>query len=316
MIYVHAITTPANTPASAKLKTILPMARGRISEVSLQFPSGARGVHHLQINRGLHQLWPLNPDGDFATSNETPHWFEEYDFDEPPWQLEAYSWNLSQVYDHTVSIRIVTLPLEAKTDLATEVAALLAAQQEVQVTPVTEAEAVTPPTTETTPTTPTTPREVVAPRVVSAVGETYQMVVTARTEDEVRAQILGRYPAARILRIDRVGLMSDIEAARQRGVVAYPNAPPYNETYWWDVWFTVTQEQLAHPVLQPAAAAVEVTPAVTPTPTPAPEPTPAPAPSPAKAPAVPTTPAARLAAFAAAKPVETKPPRPATSGRR
>jgi len=124
MMYVFTITTPASTPPTAKLKTILPLTRGKITQMSIQYPSGLQGFAHLVITRGLNQLFPTNPDGDFATSNETISWPEEYLLDVDPVQLEAYSWNLDDTFDHTITVRIVLQPITPTATLWEEVKAL------------------------------------------------------------------------------------------------------------------------------------------------------------------------------------------------
>jgi hypothetical protein len=125
MMYVFPITTPPSTPATAKLKTILPLARGKITRVDVQFPSGLQGYAHLAINRGLYQLFPSNADGDFASSQETIWWPENYDIDQGPYQLEAYSWNLDNTYQHTITVRIVMEPLSSTPSITEELAKLL-----------------------------------------------------------------------------------------------------------------------------------------------------------------------------------------------
>ena len=301
MIYVYSITTPANTLASAKLKTVLPLPISKISEVSLQFPSGAVGYHHVQINRGLHQLWPLNPDGDFATSGETVHWFEDYDLDQPPLQLEAYTWNLDTTYDHTVTIRIVTTPISGRVDLAAEVAQLVTAQAAAAAPAAAAPPAAPTPAAAEQPAA-QAPATAQPPGVTPVYPGTHSMTVSAATEEQVRADTLRQYPTARIVAVERVGLMSDPATAAKLGIQPYANVAPWNVTYWWYVWFEVSQEQLATPFQTPTQAAAPrptppapaPTPAATPTPTPAPAAARAPAPTPAAAPAptpAPTQPA-------------------------
>lgn len=107
MILHFSITTTKNTAATAKKRTIMGIVAGKVTEVSLQFPSGAQGKHHIQIARGLHQLWPLNPEADFATADETIHWFEDFNVLDPPFELYAYTWNTDANFDHTVNVRVV-----------------------------------------------------------------------------------------------------------------------------------------------------------------------------------------------------------------
>lgn len=107
MIYVFAITTPANTPQSQAQQTILPLSQGTITRVELQFPLGVNGLAHIGLNRGVHQLWPSNQSGNFSTGNETIGWTEDQELQFDPYQLEAYTFNDDPSYSHTITVRIL-----------------------------------------------------------------------------------------------------------------------------------------------------------------------------------------------------------------
>jgi hypothetical protein len=128
MIYVFPITIPANTPETAKQKTILPLARGRVTRVMVEFPAGHVGLTHLAINRGLFQLWPVNPESAFKSSNETIIWEEDYNLDTPPYELEAYAWNEDDTYEHTITVRIVLESLGVVSNLADQISALFSGE--------------------------------------------------------------------------------------------------------------------------------------------------------------------------------------------
>ena len=123
MIFNFAIPTPANTPATAPLVTPLQLAAGKISRVEVQYPLGVSALAHLTLSLGLWQIFPTNQSGSFATSNETLGWDEDYDLDQPPWQLTATTWNLDPNWQHTLTVRITMT--ETDTD-----AAVLAAEIE------------------------------------------------------------------------------------------------------------------------------------------------------------------------------------------
>jgi len=126
MIFVYAITTPANTPASAPLITTLLLDAGTITRIDLQFPLGVSAVAHIQLSQGLNQVFPTNPDGAFATSNETITWNEDYDLDQPPYRLTATTWNTSSTYSHTITVRIVMTPAaQPGSDLKSQIESLL-----------------------------------------------------------------------------------------------------------------------------------------------------------------------------------------------
>jgi len=125
VFYVFPLTIPANTPETAKLKTILPLTAGTVKRVQIEFPAGHVGLTHLHVNRGLNQVWPTNPDASFKSSNETIPWEEEYELSTPPYQFEAYTWNDDDTYEHTITVRLQLEPLAVARSLVEEVKALL-----------------------------------------------------------------------------------------------------------------------------------------------------------------------------------------------
>ena len=129
MIYVFPLLIPANTPETAKQRTVLALARGRITRVMIEFPAGHVGLTHLYIRRGLHQVWPANPEVNFKSSNETILWDEDYSLETAPHQLDAYAWNEDDTYEHTITVRIVLEPAKAQVSLMDELRALFAPQE-------------------------------------------------------------------------------------------------------------------------------------------------------------------------------------------
>jgi hypothetical protein len=129
VFYVFPITTPANTLESAKQKTTLKLTSGRITQVQVQFPSGHIGLTHISLNVGLYQLYPANPEAQFSSSGETICFVEDITLASPPYEMEAYTWNEDDTYEHTITVRIHIEPATATRTLAEEVAALLAGQE-------------------------------------------------------------------------------------------------------------------------------------------------------------------------------------------
>jgi len=125
VFFTFPITIPANTPETAKLKTILQLARGTVTHLNVEFPAGHVGLTHLAINRGLHQLWPTNPDATFKSSNETIIWEEEYALDDDPFKLEAYAWNEDDTYDHTITVRIELKAIPVQVSTLDQIKALI-----------------------------------------------------------------------------------------------------------------------------------------------------------------------------------------------
>jgi len=72
MLFSECITVLKGYPTTPKTATDLRIARGIITKIEVQFPSGCAGTTHVQICHGLHQIFPKNPDGDIASLGEGP----------------------------------------------------------------------------------------------------------------------------------------------------------------------------------------------------------------------------------------------------
>jgi hypothetical protein len=112
MDFSFTITTPAGTPADAKLKTVIPICRGKLTEGFLFFPSGPRGTLHISISRGAHQIVPMNADEDYALENVFVPLHMNFNMLIPPYQLEAYTWSPLANYDHICVFGLAVIPPE------------------------------------------------------------------------------------------------------------------------------------------------------------------------------------------------------------
>jgi hypothetical protein len=109
MIYDYAIPTPANTPESAPVETVITLPPGRLAHVDILFPSGCAGLAHVQIYRALHQLWPANAGGSFIGDGQVVSWDDDYMLTDEPLDLVAVTWNDDDTYPHTITVRINVL---------------------------------------------------------------------------------------------------------------------------------------------------------------------------------------------------------------
>ena len=124
MIFVEALTIPANTPKTAPIIATIPIIQGTITLVSVQFPPGVNALAHVKVLWGLYQLFPSNEQGDFATGGETVVWDETIDITTEPLQLVMQGWNLDDTYDHTITLRVVMKPATNQQSTAQVLAAL------------------------------------------------------------------------------------------------------------------------------------------------------------------------------------------------
>lgn len=86
------------------------VAPGVIHLLEIQFPPGPQAYLHLTINHGLSQLWPSNPEEDFASDSVTIRTREFYELPSKETELKFHTWNLDDTYEHSVIIRIGILP--------------------------------------------------------------------------------------------------------------------------------------------------------------------------------------------------------------
>lgn len=112
MIYVFDFETAITYGADNKLKTVLELEKGVTYKLDIVFPPGPAHLLHVQMRDALHSVWPTNADADFAGDSCTITFDDEYPLSEPPYQLEAYTWNLDDTYTHRVIIRIGVQPIE------------------------------------------------------------------------------------------------------------------------------------------------------------------------------------------------------------
>ena len=112
MLFRSIITTPKSTAVTAKQKTIIKVAHGIITQLDIQFPPGPQSLLHLQINDALHQIFPYNPDGAFASDSVNISFREYIPVLNEPFELQAHTWNEDDTFEHSVIIRIGILPLQ------------------------------------------------------------------------------------------------------------------------------------------------------------------------------------------------------------
>lgn len=106
MIYFANITTPKNTAIAALQKTSLRITGGLIYKVEFHFPSGSAGLMGIAVFDGLFQVWPSSIGQFFVSDNETISFDDLYLKETPPWELQIYTYNTDDTYDHVCDVRI------------------------------------------------------------------------------------------------------------------------------------------------------------------------------------------------------------------
>ena len=110
MIFSYTISTPANTPASAPLKTTMKLTGGIVHKFQLIVPPGPQGLLHISIRNAIHQVFPTNPEANFAIDNANLEYRTHETLDDAPYQWDAYSWNLDDTHAHACTILVGLLP--------------------------------------------------------------------------------------------------------------------------------------------------------------------------------------------------------------
>lgn len=106
MFYDFAVPLPANTAKTSPVEVEAKLTHGVVHRLEIEFPAGCAGLAHLAIDRGLHQVWPTNPPGSFASDNHVIAFDEAHEFTTEPYTLSLRGWNLDDTYPHTLVVRI------------------------------------------------------------------------------------------------------------------------------------------------------------------------------------------------------------------
>ncbi len=106
MFYDFAIVVPANTLASAPHVETLKLTHGVITSVRLDFKHGTDHLVHVALQRGLHQVYPTNPDGDFNLDGVYCSFDDFYKLTAEPYELTVEGWSPGTTYPHVVDVQI------------------------------------------------------------------------------------------------------------------------------------------------------------------------------------------------------------------
>lgn len=111
MDYAWKIDTPHTIYTEAEpLVSTLQLTRGRLVSGFLYFPAGPAGLLHLVVLRGLHQILPVNQGSNYALNDCVVPLFLDLALDQPPFALDALTWNESTDNEHTLTLALVLAP--------------------------------------------------------------------------------------------------------------------------------------------------------------------------------------------------------------
>ncbi len=112
MDYNVTLSVPAGTAKSDPAELRVPLTKGIIVKVRVGIPDGAADEVHVVITRGLHQVWPTNPDGDYAWNDYVHEIEASYVLEDEPLMLKVVAWNDDTVNAHVVTVGFNFMPLE------------------------------------------------------------------------------------------------------------------------------------------------------------------------------------------------------------
>lgn len=106
MIYEFTIDTATTYAETSKLKTVLKLEKGMIDDLFINFPPGPSGLLYLQVFKEGVQVFPKTLNY-FHGDNRLYHFDDVfYPLLNPPFQLEAFTWNDDDTFSHELDIII------------------------------------------------------------------------------------------------------------------------------------------------------------------------------------------------------------------
>jgi len=112
MDYDVTLTVPASTTEADPAELRVRLTKGIIVKVRVGIPDGAANEVHVVIVRGAHQVWPTNPDGNFAWNDYVHEIEASYVLEDHPLIMRVVAWNEDTINDHQVAVGFNLLPLE------------------------------------------------------------------------------------------------------------------------------------------------------------------------------------------------------------
>ena len=113
MWYHFAITVPAGTAEADPVEQDLKLTEGVIKYLAVGFPPGCKQRVKVRIYHLEHQVLPANPDEAAAWDNGIEGGEEHYKIEGTINTLTVKACSPDAVYDHTITVFALLLPVEA-----------------------------------------------------------------------------------------------------------------------------------------------------------------------------------------------------------
>lgn len=112
MFFDYALTLPANGASDDPTELEVKLAHGVVTHVEVEFPPGCAGLVYAYVRRGLYQVWPSNPDGQFKTDGRAIVWADYYEIFAAPFNVTVGGWNTDDTFAHEITFRFEITPRE------------------------------------------------------------------------------------------------------------------------------------------------------------------------------------------------------------
>ena len=112
MFYDYVLTVPKNTLESSPAEQEISLTHGVITHVEVEFLPGPAWLVQVYVKKGLHQVWPTNPDGKLKGDGRAIVWNEYEELFEEPYTLTLGGFSPGTHYDHEIIFRFEVMPRE------------------------------------------------------------------------------------------------------------------------------------------------------------------------------------------------------------
>lgn len=109
--YSYEYTFEAGTSITEQEELEMPCAWGILTNVLIAFAAGCHGVVHVHLDESLHQIFPTNPNGQYAFDNVTVPIHDKYELLPATRKIYLRGWN-EGTYDHTIRVSFEIEPAE------------------------------------------------------------------------------------------------------------------------------------------------------------------------------------------------------------
>ncbi len=106
MIYTANITTSKDTAVTSLKRTDITVTKGLVYKIEFYFPPGSAGLMGVAVFDGLYQVWPSTVGEFFIGEDQVISFDDMYLKENPPFSLQAYTYNTDDTHSHLVSVRI------------------------------------------------------------------------------------------------------------------------------------------------------------------------------------------------------------------